>query len=308
MDLRRWPVYSDADLHAERALTLSWYLGLGILTLGMLGGGPRWALAQGGAAPSAAAQPAAQPQVSVEVSPLRVEVQAEPGSRHTQAITVTNVGQQATRVRATLADWYLSKDGAPQFEEPQEGRPYAAATWVRFAPPELVLEPGANGTVRFTIAVPEGIEPAGYRTGLLFEFNAAQDRPTAARARQVLFKSRIATLIYVHIGQPAATVELTDLRVRSDAQRTQVVATLKNSSRRSVRTQGSLVLFDHTGTPVREVQVPDVPVLPESERELAITAFEPETTLPAGDYRVEVKMDVGLRAVLIGETTLKVGR
>jgi hypothetical protein len=51
-----------------------------------------------------------------------------------------------------------------------------------------------------------------------------------------------------------------------------------------------------------------VPVLPESEREVAIVAFEAEKPLPPGEYRVEVRFDVGMPAVIVGETTLKVPR
>jgi len=60
---------------------------------------------------------------------------------------------------------------------------------------------------------------------------------------------------------------------------------------------------------VREVAVPDVPLLPESEREVAVTVVDAEKNppLPRGDYRVELKIDVGLPAVIVGETVLKVG-
>jgi hypothetical protein len=246
-------------------------------------------------------------QVSVEVSPLRVELQAQPGATSTQAILLTNVGNKAVRVRASLADWHLSRDGAPQFEEPAETRPYSAASWIRFAPPELLLEPGARGTVRFTVTVPQALDPAGYRTGILFDFSDVDAEPIT-RARQVLFKSRIATLIYIHVGQPVASVELLDLATRTTPDGTRVVAVLRNTSRRSVRTKGSLIVYDGGGLAVREVPVPDVPVLPESERELAIVAVDAGTTLPSGDYRVELKIDVGQAALLVGETSLKVAR
>jgi hypothetical protein len=54
--------------------------------------------------------------------------------------------------------------------------------------------------------------------------------------------------------------------------------------------------------------VPDVPVLPESEREVAIDTVDPDEPrpLPPGEYRVEVRIDAGMPAVLVGETTLKV--
>jgi P pilus assembly chaperone PapD len=268
---------------------------------------------------------AAAAQVSVEASPLRLEIQAWPGATNTQAVTLTNVSRERVRVRAILSDWHLSRDGAPQFEEPVSGRAYAAAAWVRFAPPELVIEGNGQGTVRFTVTVPRDAEPAGYRTGLLFDFTP-EERDVATRAKQVTVRSRIATLIYLHVqaggpraqgdqsGHPPASVELTDLRVLAGAEETQVVATLRNSSRRSVRTKGALLLYDRTGLAIREVQVPDVPVLPESEREMAVPIGSPaaagdaQRPLPPGDYRVELKLDVGQRALIVGETTLKVER
>jgi P pilus assembly chaperone PapD len=246
-------------------------------------------------------------QVSVEVSPLRVELAAGPGSTTTQGITIINAGKDPVRVRAIVTDWDLSKDGAPQFESAVEGGPFSAKTWVRVAPPEQVIDPGKETTVRFSMTVPADVEAGGYRTGVLFEFAPATGDPVG-RAREVMFKSRIATLIYVNIGQPVMAAELTDLRVRNAGPQVQVIATLKNTSRRYVRTKGTMVLYDQAGKPAREVPIPDVPLLPESEREVAIVAIDPEKnpTLPPGEYRVEVKIDVGLPALLVGETTMKI--
>jgi hypothetical protein len=56
------------------------------------------------------------------------------------------------------------------------------------------------------------------------------------------------------------------------------------------------------------VLVPDVPVLPESEREVAITLSPADAAQPLapGEYRVEVKIDVGVPALLVGETTVTI--
>jgi hypothetical protein len=249
----------------------------------------------------------ADAQVSVEVSPLRVELQAGPGSTTAQAITLTNAGAEPVRIRARLSDWELSRDGAPQFEGAVAGGPYSATEWVRIAPPELVVDPGKSGTVRFSLAVPGGAQPSGYRTGILFEFlpvNAA----LAGRGREVQFRGRVATLIYVNIGQPPVNVELTDLQPRPAKDQTQVVAVLKNTSKATVRTKGTLTLFDTAGKTVAQTVIPDVPVLPESEREVAMVAFEASKPLAAGEYRVEVRIDVGMPALIVGETTLKVAK
>ena len=284
MDLQHRHVHADRSVHAERPLIVA----LAALTL--------WA------APAAA-------QVSVEVSPLRVELTAGPGSTTTQAITLNNAGKDAVRVRATLTDWDLSRDGAPQFEGAVENGPYSATPWLRIAPPEQIIEAGKTAMVRFSMTVPSDIQAGGYRTGVLFEFGPATGDPVV-RAREVMIKSRIATLIYINIGEPAMVAELTDLRTRAAGPQLQAVATVRNTGRRSVRTKGSLLVYDGTGKMVREVAVPDVPLLPESEREVSMNVVDPEkhAALAAGEYRLELRIDVGLPAVLVGETTLRVPR
>jgi P pilus assembly chaperone PapD len=250
---------------------------------------------------------AAEAQTSIEASPLRVEIQARPGGTHTQAVTIHNPGTGRVRVKTTLADWHLARDGAPQFEEPAAGRPYAAASWLRFAPPEFTLEAGKPGTVRFTINVPPDAQPAGYRTALLFEF-LPETPETGTGSRQVILRSRIATLIYVNVGPAIAGVEMTNLQVRGAGGQTQIVAALRNSGRHTVRTRGTLLLYDQGGTAIAKLVVPDVPILPESERELVIGAGQAVTSLLAGSYKVEVRLDLGMSALVIGETTLKVTR
>jgi len=299
MDIQHRHLHADASLHTQLAVTAA---------------APTPVVPAYGPAIFAAVTLALFPassfaQVSVEVSPLRAELTAGPGSTTTQAITVTNAGKDPVRVRAALTDWELSKDGAPQFESAVENGPFSATSWVRVAPPEQVVEPGKEATVRYSLSVPASVQPGGYRTGILFEFGPASGDPVG-RGREVLFKSRIATLIYVNIGQPPIAAELTDLRNRTLGQQTLIVATVRNTSRRYVRTKGTLVVLDTSGQPVREVQVPDVPLLPESEREVAMAVVDPEKklTLAPGDYRVELRLDVGLPALLVGETTLKVLR
>lgn len=250
---------------------------------------------------------ATRAQQSIEASPLRVEVQATPGMTHTQAVTVKNPGREQVRVRVTLSDWHLTREGTPQFEEPAPGRAFAAASWVRFAPPEFTLPGGQEGTVRFTLTVPPDTQPGGYRTGLLLEF-LPETPPEARAGRQIVFRSRIASLIYVNVGPPAATIELTNLQVQAADRGTAIVAALKNGSRFTTRTRGTLQVYDRAGAAVANLTVPDVPVLPESERELAISADDAVRSLPAGEYRVELKLDFGMPALLVGETTLRVAR
>lgn len=277
MVVQRRQLYADPRLHALGAL-------IGALAL---------------ATPAAA-------QISVEVTPLRLELKAAAGGTTTQSITVSNTGKDAVRVRATVSDWHLSRDGTPQFADAADPK-YSASSWTRVAPPEIVVDAGKESAVRFSLTVPAGTTPAGYRTGILFEFSPVNASPLP-KPREVAFKSRIATLIYVNVGEPTTSVEMTDLRTRVQTdQPTQIIAILKNAGSRTVRTRGTLTMYDKTNAVIGQSTVPDVPVLPESEREVAIPAFNPDKPKPPpGEYRVEIKIDVGLPALIVGETTLKV--
>jgi hypothetical protein len=284
MELQRRTLHANVRLHAHRALIL-----LGAVVLAVL---------------PARAQ-------SVEVSPLRVELAMNPGDTHTQAVTLTNQGSEPIRIRARTQDWFLTKDGTPQFDAPlpDAEQPFGSAAWLRLAPPEQIVQPGQQGIVRFTTAVPAGVAAGGYRGAILFEFGAAAGDPAAQR-RAVQFRSRIATLVYMEVGRTPIQVDLIDLasRRRPD-QPPAIVAVLKNSGQGNVRTKGTVQVRDAGGGLVRTLTIPNVPLLPMTEREVLVsTASGEEPPLTAGEYRIEVRLDVGMPEVIVGETTLKVVR
>lgn len=249
----------------------------------------------------------AQDALSIEVTPLRVELKLGAGASHTQVVTLHNDGKKAVRIRARVDDWYLSKDGTPQFRPSDPKDEFSAAAWLRVNPPEQLVAPAATATVRFTTTVPAGAKDGGYRCAVMFEFDPPDGDPVA-KSRDVMFRGRVATLLYATVGKPVPSVDLTDLQVVTlPNQPPSVVATLKNVSRTHVRTKGVLAIYDSAGKLVREVQVPNVPVLPLSERDVAIpTVPENGTPLGPGTYRVEVRVDVGQPAMIVGETTLEV--
>ncbi len=250
----------------------------------------------------------AQQALAVDVNPLRVELKMAAGGAHTQAIAVRNEGKEAVRVRARVDDWYLSKDGTPQFAFVKPGAPFSAAGWIRLNPPEQTVAPGATATIRFTLTAPKTVGDGGYRAAVMFEFEPPGGDPVA-RAKDVTFRGRVATVVYATVGKPVPNLELTDLQVRTVKNAPPaVVATLQNAGKVHVRTSGTLIISQPNGPAVRELQIPSVPVLPESERDVAIAVWDDkQRPLPPGTYRVEVRIDVGMPAVLVGETTMTVG-
>jgi P pilus assembly chaperone PapD len=286
MVVQRRRLHPDDHLHPQRALTVALVGSLFLLPAARAAG-----------------------QISVEVSPLRVEISGAPGASQTQAVTLRNQSDRPVRIRATVDDWSLSKDGTPQFSPAPPDTWTSASAWMRLAPPEQVVEPGQQAVVRFTLTVPADTPDGGYRTAVLFDFGAAEN-DLASRGRQVTFRSRVATVVYVTVGQPLVVVSLANLTVQPDPDgRLQAVATLANRGRVHVRTKGVLTVYGQAGTVVRQLDLPSAPVLPESERDVAVAIeVDGQPRLAPGTYRVEVRIDVGARELLVGETTLAVAR
>ncbi len=254
--------------------------------------------------------PACAQQVSVEITPLRIELKTMPGGATTQTVALVNHGAEPVRIHAAVVDWYLSKDGTPQFGPPDPASAYTASPWLRVNPVEVVAQPGVEATVRYTLNVPTTAPPGGYRSGIMFEFLPPGSEP-AAIAKGVAFRSRVATLIYLTVGAPERAVELLNLQPRVSAgQPAAVVATLKNTGRVHVRTRGQAIVYGQDGKAVRRLALPDVPVLPASEREVVIPLADDgqPLALAPGQYRLEVRIDVGLPEVLVGETTVTIPR
>ena len=257
-------------------------------------------------APAAAA---GQSGLSVEVSPLRLELKMAAKATHTQVISLRNDGTDAVTVRARVDEYWLSDDGTPQFKMATADTPFSASSWVRVNPSAVTLEPGATASVRATTTVPADTVDGAYRAAVMFEFEPPGLDAATAR-KDMRFRGRVAAVIYATVGSPRTAIDLADLEVRQVAGgQPEVIAVLANAGRGYVRTKGTLVITAEGGRRVREVALPSVPVLPESRREMRIpTAGPQDTPLEPGRYTVEVRIDVGQAALLVGETTLEVAR
>ncbi len=251
----------------------------------------------------------AQGPLSVEISPLRVELKMAAKATHTQPITLRNDSKSPIHVRARVDEYWLSNDGTPQFKLATPGEPFSAVGWVRVNPSDFTINAGDSVTVRATTAVPGDTKDGSYRCAVMFEFDPPGLDPRAAR-RDMQFRGRVATLVYATVGSPKTAVDIDDLEVRAvrDAA-PNVIVQLSNAGRGYVRTKGTMVISAADGRVVREVQIPNVPVLPESKRELAIpTAGPQDAPLEPGHYKVEVRIDVGQSALLVAETQLDLSR
>jgi P pilus assembly chaperone PapD len=235
---------------------------------------------------------------SLAVSPLKFEIQVEPGRAYTDSIEITNLGSEPEQIRVYCQDWTLKPDGVVVFVE--AGRlPGSASKWVEVAPTQFPLAPGESGRVRFTVRPPAGAAGEA-RTVVILEAGAQALTKPGAPSSVI---PRVGTILYLQSGPaspPAARV--TQFQLSPDGGSVVVenvgLAHLRFAGQLEVRA-GSRLL--------RARQLDGFVVLPPPFN-LRRLAIQPEVVagLDPGSYQATVILDCGGPALLGARTELVV--
>jgi P pilus assembly chaperone PapD len=239
-------------------------------------------------------------EVSISISPIRVEHLVKQGEKGTDTITVTNDGTASTRLKVSIEDWALTRDGNPMFMK-VGNNPYSCAEWIRINPVDFRIDPGQTREVRYTITVPQGIDDAGYRAAVVFE--TVPDVIPGEKIRRVFLKGRIVTILYEVVGKPIPQGHANSLKANAKKEGMDFILALQNTGKVHFRTKGSITVKDSNGNKVFEVELPDVPVLPESERDVKVSY---DKFIPKGKYTATAVVDIGKRELIGAEATFEV--
>lgn len=239
-------------------------------------------------------------QVSISVSPIRVEHWVKQGEKGTDMILVTNDGKAPTRLKVSIADFTITSDGNPQFIKP-DGNPQSCAQWIRINPVDFRIGPGQTREVRYTIAVPRDAEDGGYRAAIIFE--TVPDVAPGDKMKRVFLKGRIVTIIYEVVGKPVPQGHVSSLRAERKQEGIDFVLSLQNIGKVHYRTKGKVTVKDEQGKKAFEMEIPDVPVLPGSEREVRISYDKP---IVRGKYTATAVVDIGKKELIGVETAFSI--
>jgi hypothetical protein len=125
--------------------------------------------------------------------------------------------------------------------------------------------------------------------------------PTEGSGVGVVTTTRVGLTVYVTVaGTEQGGAEFVDLYASDDRTLT---ATILNGGNTVMRLGGVVELRDEAGEVVRRLEVPDVPVLRESERELD---FALPADLPSGFYVALALIEDSRGGVLAGELAFDV--
>jgi hypothetical protein len=264
-----------------------------------------------GAAASKGQQPAPDappsgPQMTLGISPLRVELKVAPGAETSQSVKLSNSGALATQVRVSIADWTLSETGDQTFVK-KGGTSWGCASWIQVNPAEFALPPGGNSVVRYTMHVPQDAREGGFHCAILFE-TLPPPREQLTQGTGVINLLRLVTTIYATIGNPPIVAKIERLELAAPKKPAkngalEVITEFSNSGTTQYRVSGELQVLDADGNPVRKFEYKSFPVLPGVSRS---SVFPLEPPLPAGQYLLRAVIDTGAKERLAAETRVRV--
>lgn len=236
--------------------------------------------------------------MSLDVSPIRVQVRLQAGEEYTNAIRVLNSGKEPIRLRAYVEDWYLDEVGTPIFR-PAGSLERTSSIWIDAAPRDFLIEPGETKFVRYTVTVPRDIRDGGYHGALLLE-SLPLDR-SQQNAMQMFVQGRVACMMYVSVGDPRKSAHITSLTTVRKGNQNLLRMQIENDGEDFIRLDGGMEVLSNGEAIGNMVQLPDVPVLPGTRR-LVELELSPDQMRVHAMARVTIDLD-GI-GVLRGEYPL----
>lgn len=137
--------------------------------------------------------PAILPVHAMTVSPVRLELNGNPGSVVQSTFKVFNDEATSQTLYTAFENFEASGEtGTPSFKPGEEG----LAAWIS-APANFTVPAGESQDVNFTITIPETAEPGGYFAAIF-----VGNTPTTSNPSEVVIGSRLGSLVLFRVNGP----------------------------------------------------------------------------------------------------------
>jgi hypothetical protein len=227
--------------------------------------------------------------LTIAISPARAELVVQPGQSATALVTVMN--------DAEVEDWYSNDKGEVSYVS-AGSLPTSASSWM--IPQETLFRLAAKSEAEFriSISVPTDSGLAGtYQSVVFFRVSTP---PGDDGQVKVGVGARVGFILYVTIaGTEQIAVNMADFYQEEQ----ELVLVTNNDGNTSVRLSGTVELRDEAGSVAYALNVPDVPLIRESQREIRIPLPE---DIKSGFYVALALVDTSQGNKVVGELPLTV--
>jgi hypothetical protein len=234
----------------------------------------------------------------IGLSPPRLEFTVEPGETVTETVTLLTDAVEDQQMQVAIEDFTLDPAGEIS-TLPAGSLDSSSSPWITPELTDFVLAGGDGKEFRVSITVPNDASLEGTYHAMVF-FTVVPP-PSEASGIGVVTTTRIGLTIYVTVASTETnTSELVDFFQDDDKTMTFAVA---NTGNTVMRLGGQIELRNEAGETKYVVEVPDVPVLRESERDVTLDL---PTEMEPGFYVALALIEDSRSGLLVGELPIEV--
>lgn len=234
----------------------------------------------------------------IGLSPPRLEFTVEPGETITETVTLLTDSVDDQQLQVEVQDFTLDPTGEVS-TLPAGSLDTSSAPWITPELTDFVLAGGDGREFRVSVTVPNDASLEGTYHAMVF-FTVVPP-PSETEGIGVVTTTRIGLTIYVTVASTENnTSELVDFFQDDDKTMTFAVA---NTGNTVMRLGGQIELRDEAGETKYVVEIPDVPVLRESERDVTL---ELPAEIKPGFYTALALIQDSRSGLLVGELPIEV--
>jgi hypothetical protein len=215
------------------------------------------------------ATPIKAQEVSLVVSPPRIDLVGQPGEVLQKNVKVTNNSEQELILKVFVTDFIVQDDlGTPIKVSSAVSGKYLASSWFTLEKSELVLAPKETVSLVVLITVPGDALPGGHYAGVFFE-----PVPSRGLKKTVSYTSaQVGSLFALTVaGDIKYDALIKDFSVKSNVFEfgpIDFTATIENQSDTHIRPVANIVVHDMIGRKLVDLPLDEVNIFPYTARTL----------------------------------------
>lgn len=229
--------------------------------------------------------------VSLVVSPPRIDLEGKPGDTLQQTVKITNNGEQEIILQSLVADFIVNDDaGTPiKVSESASGR-YLASPWFTLNDPEIVLQPKQTVSLIVLIDVPADALPGGHYAGVFFQPVPARGLKQTVSYTTAQVGSLFGINVAGDINYDALIKDFTVSSRLSEFGPIDFSTTIENQSDTHIKPVATITVHDLLGRKRTDLTLPEVNVFPYTSRTLSGTW---DTVWGFGRYSATLELAYG---------------